>query len=47
MFQWLSQIGNINNEEMFKVFNQGIGMALNVSKEDEDFVEKHFKILNK
>ncbi len=31
VFQWLQELGNVNDEEMFRVFNMGIGLVLIVS----------------
>ncbi|HEX6319263.1 MAG TPA: phosphoribosylformylglycinamidine cyclo-ligase [Burkholderiales bacterium] len=34
VFQWLQRTGNVAEDEMFRVFNCGIGMVLVVSRED-------------
>ncbi|NPA33259.1 MAG: phosphoribosylformylglycinamidine cyclo-ligase [Aquificae bacterium] len=34
VFEWLMKLGNINEREMFRTFNMGVGMILVVSKED-------------
>ncbi len=34
VFEWLQRAGNVDEEEMFRVFNCGIGMALVVARED-------------
>jgi len=34
IFNIIQDVGNIDNQEMFHVFNMGIGMALIVSKSD-------------
>jgi phosphoribosylformylglycinamidine cyclo-ligase len=31
VFEWLQQLGNVETEEMFRVFNMGIGLVLVVS----------------
>ncbi|PSB91885.1 phosphoribosylformylglycinamidine cyclo-ligase [Candidatus Pandoraea novymonadis] len=36
LFQWLQEHGNVNDSEMYRVFNCGIGMVLIVSKADVD-----------
>ncbi|SDH66834.1 phosphoribosylformylglycinamidine cyclo-ligase [Nitrosomonas sp. Nm132] len=36
LFHWLQQQGNVANEEMFRVFNCGIGMVLVVAPEHAD-----------
>ncbi|UCB53195.1 MAG: phosphoribosylformylglycinamidine cyclo-ligase [Candidatus Zixiibacteriota bacterium] len=36
IFGLLQRLGNIDNREMFKVFNMGVGMILVVSKKDTD-----------
>jgi len=36
LFQWLRQAGNVDMQEMYRVFNCGIGMAVVVSAEDAD-----------
>jgi len=37
VFNWMQQLGNIDREEMFRVFNMGIGLAVVV---DADVVDK-------
>ncbi|MBS0354436.1 MAG: phosphoribosylformylglycinamidine cyclo-ligase [Proteobacteria bacterium] len=34
LFQWLQQAGNVDAQEMYRVFNCGIGMVVIVAKED-------------
>jgi phosphoribosylformylglycinamidine cyclo-ligase len=34
VFQWLQRIGNVAEDEMFRVFNCGIGMVLVVAPGD-------------
>ena len=41
IFQWLKEEGNLSNNEMYRIFNCGIGMALFVEKDDSS------KIMNK
>lgn len=36
LFQWLHRAGNVDMQEMYRVFNCGIGMAAVVSAEDAD-----------
>ena len=38
LFQWLQQAGNISDDEMHRVFNCGIGMAVVVAAEEADAV---------
>ena len=42
IFRFLYEKGNIDREEMLRVFNMGIGMVLFVGKDDVDRVAKHF-----
>lgn len=44
IFNFLQDAGNIEEEEMYRVFNMGIGMAIIIDKNDLDFAQK---ILNK
>jgi phosphoribosylaminoimidazole (AIR) synthetase len=32
VFQWLQRLGEVDDDEMFRVFNMGIGMCLVVSE---------------
>ncbi|MDH5682198.1 MAG: phosphoribosylformylglycinamidine cyclo-ligase [Spirochaetota bacterium] len=34
LFQWIQRLGNVRDEEMARVFNMGVGMALIVSPDD-------------
>ncbi len=43
LFTWLQQQGNVANEEMYRVFNCGIGMVVIVSKEQADFAVSHLQ----
>ncbi len=36
VFQWLQRVGNLNDHEMLRTFNCGIGMTICVSKHDVD-----------
>ena len=36
LFRWLQDLGNISDEELFRVFNCGIGMAIVVGPRDAD-----------
>ncbi len=38
LFQWLQQAGNVDMQEMYRVFNCGIGMAVVVAAADADAV---------
>ncbi len=38
LFQWLQQAGNVDIQEMYRVFNCGIGMAVVVAEADADKV---------
>ena len=51
IFKWLQVNGNLNDDDMFRIFNCGIGMALIVSEEDSgamlDEINNHnFKCFN-
>ncbi|MBR2679284.1 MAG: phosphoribosylformylglycinamidine cyclo-ligase, partial [Exiguobacterium sp.] len=39
VFDWLEQVGNISKQEMFNVFNMGIGYMITVRAEDVELVE--------
>lgn len=43
IFDWLEEKGNINRHEMHRVFNNGIGLAVVVSKEDAAKAIEAFK----
>lgn len=43
VFAWLKDAGGIDEHEMFRAFNAGIGMAVVVSKESVDGVAKAFR----
>lgn len=45
LFTWLQQHGGVADEEMHRVFNCGIGMAVIVSKQDADHAESELKRL--
>jgi phosphoribosylformylglycinamidine cyclo-ligase len=42
IFKFLYEKGNVDRDEMLRVFNMGIGMVLMVAPEDVDAVSKHF-----
>lgn len=42
IFDWLQQKGNIEDKEMYRVFNNGIGMAVIVDAKDADAALKAF-----
>ncbi|HEX6087842.1 MAG TPA: AIR synthase-related protein, partial [Thermoanaerobaculia bacterium] len=41
IFKFLYEHGNVERDEMLRVFNMGIGMVLLVSKEDVERVSQH------
>lgn len=43
VFKLLEQKGNLVSDEMFNIFNMGIGMAIVVSKGDQDKLLNHFE----
>jgi phosphoribosylformylglycinamidine cyclo-ligase len=43
VFDWLQEQGNIEEQEMLRTFNCGIGMVVVVDKTDADAIQKHFK----
>ena len=45
IFSFIQKTGNIDSEEMYKVFNMGIGLVLLVSKKEKEIVEKRLKKL--
>jgi len=42
VFKWLQQQGNINQEEMLRTFNCGIGLCIIVDTQDSEAVINHF-----
>ncbi len=46
VFEVMQKIGNIDQAEMYRVFNMGIGMVVVVSKSNYDQVVSHFQSLN-
>ena len=44
IFRFMQEAGNVSREEMYRVFNMGIGYILIVSKKD---IDTTFKILNR
>ena len=44
VFGWLAYEGNVTSDEMFKVFNCGIGAVLIVDRKDSEFVLNHFQM---
>jgi phosphoribosylformylglycinamidine cyclo-ligase len=36
VFEWLQQHGHVSDEEMYRVFNCGIGMTVQVAAADAD-----------
>jgi len=45
IFQWLQKNGNILEEEMFRVFNCGIGMVLIVDKNNSELIQEDIRLL--
>jgi len=45
VFQWLQTNGNIEQKEMYRVFNCGVGMVLAVSKNDSQGIIDHLNNL--
>jgi phosphoribosylformylglycinamidine cyclo-ligase len=43
IFKWLKAMGNLNSEDMFRIFNCGIGMILIVKEEDSKRVLQEIK----
>ena len=43
IFDWLQEKGNIEHHEMFRVFNNGIGLAVIVSAEEADKAREAFR----
>jgi phosphoribosylformylglycinamidine cyclo-ligase len=42
VFQWLGRLGHLDQREMYRTFNMGIGMIVIVAPEDAAAVEQHF-----
>ena len=42
VFEFLKKEGKIKEEEMYKVFNMGIGICIIISKEKLNYIENHF-----
>jgi phosphoribosylformylglycinamidine cyclo-ligase len=43
VFQWLQKAGNVDREEMFRVFNMGVGLVIVVRPESADAVRATLK----
>ncbi len=43
VFQWLQRLGNVDEEEMWNVFNMGIGLAMTVRESSADQIIDHLK----
>ena len=43
IFDWLQELGNVDNDEMARVFNRGIGIALVVSDYYADSVKSQLE----
>ena len=43
MFKYLEEKGQLKQEEMFNIFNMGIGMVAVVKKEEAEQVVAHFE----
>ena len=46
VFKWLKKEGEISNENMFRIFNCGIGMVLIVNKKDVDNISNRISEMN-
>ena len=46
VFKWLQSEGNINNDDMYKIFNCGIGMVLFVDSSQEEDIRKSITEFN-
>ncbi len=45
VFKWLKELGQVDDEEMYRVFNMGIGMVLVVSPYYADSIQQQFRHL--
>jgi len=43
LFQWLQHAGNVEAQEMYRVFNCGIGMVVIVAKEDAELAAEQLR----
>jgi phosphoribosylformylglycinamidine cyclo-ligase len=43
VFKWIQQLGEVADEEMDRVFNQGIGLALVVSSYYAESIQRNLK----
>jgi phosphoribosylformylglycinamidine cyclo-ligase len=43
VFDWVKRLGNIDREEMFRVFNMGIGFVLVVRERSLDEVQQRLE----
>jgi len=46
VFTWLQQLGQVDDEEMFRVFNMGIGLAMVVSEYYAESIQRQLTSLN-
>ena len=46
IFDWLKNEGNILQQDMYRIFNCGIGLVLIVNEEDVDSISKEIKSNN-
>ena len=46
VFKWLQSEGNIHNDDMYKIFNCGIGMVLFVDSSQEEDIRKSITEFN-
>jgi len=46
VFKWLKNEGDISDEDMFRIFNCGIGMVLIVNREDSEKISKKISEMN-
>ena len=40
LFKWLQQAGNVEQQEMYRTFNCGIGMVVIIDKQDAEAVQQ-------
>lgn len=46
VFNLMQRLGNIDEQEMYRVFNMGIGMVVAVARENVEKVRDHFRSIN-
>jgi phosphoribosylformylglycinamidine cyclo-ligase len=45
VFDWMARKGNVEPEEMYRVFNMGVGMVVIAGAEDRDRIEAHLETI--